>query len=339
MRIGIYTHKLEWPPLEIWSVNAYSVAKTLNELGEQPMVIYSIREGIDPINNLSKMGIESIYFKHSLFEKFDAIYASSPPRPFLYHAFMLSALLKKPLFFHLFSITLGPLGNPLLRLMFQKFISKRVILFSVSESHMEFLNKKGISSRILPPCISDFSNDDAVVPCERTPSILFIGSSGDKYRGIIELLKAFSLLLEAGFRVKMTYINKYNQYDDEVLQLAIKLNVRRLIDFTGCVENIKNYYQRSSVYALPLRGPHPAVYPFTILEAMKYRCPIVASKVPFLTDLLPEDCLVKPFDVENLAKKLQRAIYDPNYPRPTLPPQFNNHTVCKKLMEHIYTSE
>jgi SAM-dependent methyltransferase len=49
MRIGIYTHKLEWPPIEIWSVNAYSVAKTLNELGEQPMVIYFKDESFDAV--------------------------------------------------------------------------------------------------------------------------------------------------------------------------------------------------------------------------------------------------------------------------------------------------
>jgi glycosyltransferase involved in cell wall biosynthesis len=76
---------------------------------------------------------------------------------------------------------------------------------------------------------------------------------------------------------------------DELLTIAKQREDGRWLEFTGKLyrENVYEYYQTCSVFALP---SHTEGFPNAVLEAMANACPIVATKVGAIPEMLSDNC-------------------------------------------------
>lgn len=151
-------------------------------------------------------------------------------------------------------------------------------------------------SNVLQNVKTDFFN-------RNTKEILFVGEVLHS-KGVFDLLLAIE-----GLDIELTIVGHYEEKTRlEVLKLASKHNIS--VTLTGRLnfEGLYKYYSRCGIFVLP---SHTEGFPNVIIEAMAFGCPIIATNVGAIPQMLSfnsdEYCgiLISPKDINHLRSSIQ----------------------------------
>ena len=152
------------------------------------------------------------------------------------------------------------------------------------------------------------------------PWILFVGFfSHDKGPRI--LFDAWLRLIDTGLQCALIFVgasaSSYSEVDPAIadgirLDLASR-GLERLVHFAGVVDDVERYYQTADIYAMPSVRE---AFGMSLVEAMATEVPVVATRIPGVTDEIVEDgvtgILVEPSDVAGLAGAIEALLRNPS---------------------------
>ena len=143
---------------------------------------------------------------------------------------------------------------------------------------------------------------------ERPPEILTVGRVVP-VKGQRLLVEAVAELARRGVEARLTIVGDGPQLP-ELRSLAEGLGVTGRVSFEGTVgqEEIRAYYERADVFALPSFAEG---LPVVLMEAMAMELPVVASRITGVPELVDEGVsglLVTPGRGDDLALALERLI-------------------------------
>ncbi len=142
------------------------------------------------------------------------------------------------------------------------------------------------------------------------PYILYAGLLTGR-KGVLTLLEAFERLRSSGWRGHLVFAGLQGSDGAGVLKRIDSSEFRDGIFLAGPVDDaeLARLYSSASAFCLP--SFHEG-FGLTVLEAMLFGCPVVASDCTALPEAVG-DCglLVPPGDAEALAEALRRVLEDP----------------------------
>ncbi|MDR1901252.1 MAG: glycosyltransferase family 4 protein [Treponema sp.] len=161
-----------------------------------------------------------------------------------------------------------------------------------------------IPGNIGPPrCAPEWQQKNASQGVEK---IVYVGSlSADK--GLWGLLKALALLKKRGFsNLKCSLLGRAETIDKTV-RLVKNLGIAEMVSFEGYQDPFP-YLVSGDLMVYPTLYD---AYPDTVLESLHAGCPVIASSVGGLPDLLryPE-LLFESGNIEEMASRIERCITD-----------------------------
>lgn len=130
------------------------------------------------------------------------------------------------------------------------------------------------------------------------------------------------------------------QLKNELVSIARMRNDANWIDFVGEKnrEEVWSYYKSCSLFCLP---SHSEGFPYVILEAMAFACPIVATKVGAIPEMLSGGCgkLIEAKQVETLKEALDHLLGDVDeackYGENAHKKVFDNYTIEKVFDQYL----
>jgi glycosyltransferase involved in cell wall biosynthesis len=139
--------------------------------------------------------------------------------------------------------------------------------------------------------------------------IVYIGllSSG---KGFWELLKALEILKKRGYGFLKCYALGRLENTDPVLKLIKKLCIEEMVFLEGFKDPFP-YLADCDLLVYPTLYD---AFPNTVLEALHTGCPVIASAVGGIPDLLDhEELLFKSADIDQMADKIEQCITDKDF--------------------------
>jgi glycosyltransferase involved in cell wall biosynthesis len=141
--------------------------------------------------------------------------------------------------------------------------------------------------------------------------ITFVGGmdKAHNFKGVDVLIKAFARIKNTN--IKLNLIGN-GDLIDTYKKLALSLNLDDRIEFLSGISDSDKIveYQNSDIFVLPSINSHEA-FGIVLLEAMSCGVPVIASSLPGVRKVFHDNeqgLLVKPGDVNDLKKKLERLI-------------------------------
>lgn len=190
--------------------------------------------------------------------------------------------------------------------------------FSKSEI-LKYLSVDPVKIKVLP-----FGIDPEMINLELNKEIsqpisipekflLFVGNV-KPHKNLINLLRAFEILLQSGKDYKLVIVGKKEGFitgDKEVFEFieGNKLLNEHII-FTGQIENreLYNYYRKASVFIFPSLYEGFGIPP---LEAMICGCPVIATDLTAIPEICGDAVLyIKALDPVDIAEKINILIND-----------------------------
>ena len=132
-----------------------------------------------------------------------------------------------------------------------------------------------------------------------------------RYKGFDVLLRAVRCCLQIDLELKLVLVGE-GQYRAELEALADSIRVRPHVTFTGQLPSgpaVRERLDRAHLFVMPSRTEG---MPSALIEAMARGLPCIGSRVGGIPELLPEDDLVVPGDVLNLAGKIRDVATKPD---------------------------
>jgi len=136
--------------------------------------------------------------------------------------------------------------------------------------------------------------------------------------GRMDPLKRFDLLLEMAERLRTSH-NKFHfiligngPEKNRLENLSESLSVQERVTFLGEVPNAANWMKGMDIFCFPSTSEG---LPNVIMEAAAAGLPVVAWKLPFVEELLPDksmSLLSNPGDLDSMLKHLSDLIYSPS---------------------------
>ena len=123
------------------------------------------------------------------------------------------------------------------------------------------------------------------------------------------LLQALSCLLETWPQLCCLFVGE-GELQDALRRMAIDLGVERACRFVGVREDIPDILTAADVFVLPSLSEG---FPFVLLEALAMGCPVVASRVNGVPELIEDHktgLLVPPRDPQALARAIRDMLDD-----------------------------
>ena len=202
------------------------------------------------------------------------------------------------------------------------------LVCTVSEYFTKFINEFGGKAVTQRPMLSenffvdkkvrDYSNAEVY-------KVLFVGRL-DVEKGLLELLRAISLLLSKGYKVTLDLVG--DGEDSSVIENEIAmLGLSNIVAIRGSIQNgahLKEFYDCADIFVLP---SYHEGFPRVIYEAMLSRVPIVTTIVGGMKTLMNDgyNCIeVEPGSTDDLLGKLEYLI--------------NNYSFSKLLCENAFFS-
>ena len=142
---------------------------------------------------------------------------------------------------------------------------------------------------------------------EKDVDIFYMGGIS-KSKGFIDLLQALKILQTRGISLKVVVIGKMNDTDKDVIKLKYKIASTGLnIDFTGVVsEQTKiEFFSRAKMYVTP---SYVEGWSLAVMEAARFRVPIVAYDLAAYSYLGGNFYKVKPGNIKQLAKQIENCL-------------------------------
>ncbi len=134
-----------------------------------------------------------------------------------------------------------------------------------------------------------------------------VGSIGrlEDRKGYDILLRAIANLNSMGISIKCLLVGE-GKDEKKLKLLATALGIRNIVEFVGSQLEVSLYIQKLDVFILPSRSEG---FGIAILEAMAVGCPVIASKVGGISEIITHEVnglLVPVEDIHALAKSILR---------------------------------
>jgi glycosyltransferase involved in cell wall biosynthesis len=143
----------------------------------------------------------------------------------------------------------------------------------------------------------------------RGSRILFVGSLAQMYKGPDVLLEAVARLRSKSV-VEVILVGD-GKHRPELENLAATLGVAGQVKFLGELPSgraVREQMDQSSLFVMPSRTEG---LPRAMIEAMACALPCIGTRIGGIPELLDEDDLVAPGDVEALAAKMEEVLNSP----------------------------
>jgi glycosyltransferase involved in cell wall biosynthesis len=153
----------------------------------------------------------------------------------------------------------------------------------------------------LPRCIPEWENKNRSAKVEK---IVYIGSLSAA-KGLWELLGALGHLVEKGYRFLQCHILGRLENTGPVIDVIKKLGIEENV----LLEGFKDPFPFLVDCDLMVYPTLYDAFPDTVLEALHTGCPVIASAVGGLPDLLEyQELLFKSGDIQEIADRIERCI-------------------------------
>lgn len=126
-------------------------------------------------------------------------------------------------------------------------------------------------------------------------------------KGHDTVIKIIKKLTEHGINAKITFIGD-GKKKEEFINLSKELGIYELINFTGFIsskEEIRKLLIDADIFVFPT---HAEGLPRAIIEAMAVGLPCISTPVNGIPELLPDEFLFKPNDIEGFTNKIIELI-------------------------------
>lgn len=141
-----------------------------------------------------------------------------------------------------------------------------------------------------------------------------IGSIGrmlsDANKRFSDLIKAFAIFTKGKENLKLLLVGDGREREGYE-KLTEELDIKKKVLFTGYQSDVSLFYKLMDVFALVSRNES---FGLVLAEAMLNRLPVVATKVGGMKYIVNDDetgYLVEPFQVEQIAEKLEELYQNP----------------------------
>ena len=149
-----------------------------------------------------------------------------------------------------------------------------------------------------------------------TSELLFVGRLAPS-KGLNVLLDAIPLIQASRHDVSLT-IAGFGPEEAALRAHATRLGIDKSVAFIGALPQsaLPDLYRRAAVFAAPYvrtASGEQEGFGLTIVEAIGCGCPVVATAMPGLRDIIdaPAGCMAEPGSVNALATAVMRALDDP----------------------------
>jgi glycosyltransferase involved in cell wall biosynthesis len=198
----------------------------------------------------------------------------------------------------------GPVGRAIVRF----FLNRAAYVIVVSERWRAWV--LGIAQRPRIVCVPNPVSLPAAVSRSREPGLVVFSGRCEASKGIFDLLEAAGMLRAQvpGLRIECAGdgdLGKVRRYA-ESMNLGARVKLRGWLGKPAAAQLLG----RASVFVLP---SYAEGLPMSLLEAMAAGCPVVATAVGGIPDLVTDGVdglLVPPGDPEALADALQQLLQD-----------------------------
>lgn len=147
----------------------------------------------------------------------------------------------------------------------------------------------------------------SAVPEEGLPYILFVGTIQPR-KNLVRLIEAFSKLQARDQVLNLIIAGKKGWMYENILAAPKKFGVGKRVKFLGYVsdEELASLYQNALFFVLPSLCEG---FGLPVLEAMRFGCPVIASKAGALPEVVGDaGLLVDPYKVEEIAGAMKLMI-------------------------------
>jgi glycosyltransferase involved in cell wall biosynthesis len=158
----------------------------------------------------------------------------------------------------------------------------------------------------LPRCTSEWRNKNKSTGLEK---IVYVGSLSAT-KGLWELLRALSVLIKKGYHFLQCHVLGRNENLEPTIEYINMLGIEKNV----IIEGYKNPFSFLASCDLMVYPTLYDAYPDTVLESLHTGCPVIASAVGGLHDLLKYPELL--FESENIGEivsKIERCITDNSF--------------------------
>ena len=148
------------------------------------------------------------------------------------------------------------------------------------------------------------------VEVNSTPTLIFVGSLSQRYKGLHVLLQAMRLCLDEGVALNLTVLGD-GQYRQEYEQLTQTLGLKTAVTFLGYIpqgEAVIKQLCAADLFVMPslMEG-----LPRAMIEAMACGLPCIGTTIGGIPELLSSEEIVSPGDSKSLAQKIQQFLDNP----------------------------
>lgn len=157
-----------------------------------------------------------------------------------------------------------------------------------------------------------------------------MGSSNVKYKGHEEILRAIALIKNNIPNIKLELTGSGET--DWIMKLATELNIESMIIINGKIPSgtpVLNWLDTLDLYVHPSKQEG---LPRSVVEAMSRGCPVLASSVAGIPELINLEYLHKPGDYKKLAKDLKKVLNNKNI---LMKMSMSNHQKSKEYNKNI----
>ena len=140
--------------------------------------------------------------------------------------------------------------------------------------------------------------------------VVTVGSLEQPYKGVDVLLRAVAQCCSAGLLVRLTVVGD-GRYRASLERLATALGVSNSVSWTGqlgSMQEVRSVLDNAHLFVLASRTEG---LPRAVLEAMARALPCIGTRIGGIPELLDDDDLVDPNDVNGLAFKIRQVAFDP----------------------------
>lgn len=132
-----------------------------------------------------------------------------------------------------------------------------------------------------------------------------IGTVGMLYsiKSPLEIVQSASLMINAGLNIEVNFVGEGPLLND-IQKLAKQLNIEDRINCVGVLPSGQAVFNFLDTLDLYIQFSKTEGLPRAMVEAMARGCPVIASKVGGIPELISEDLLVKSGDYKALFKKV-----------------------------------
>jgi glycosyltransferase involved in cell wall biosynthesis len=203
----------------------------------------------------------------------------------------------------------GPVAQAVIRF----FLDRAAAIVVVSESWKEWARSVTSNPRVV--CIPNPVSLPSLASSRREPGLVVFSGRCEAAKGIFDLLEAAGVLRAQVPRLRIECAGDGDL--GKVQRYAASMNFASRVKMRGWLgrEASEALLSRAAVFVLP---SYAEGLPMSLLEAMAAGCPVVATNVGGIPDLVTDGVdglLVPPGDPHALAAALQRILRDPAFAR------------------------